>query len=114
MIPAQPPFPTASNFPFQFSAGSQTSMSICESDDGRKVAATRQNVGTMSGACAGALGGPGCTGGRNSPAGTTSAIVIIVLGNESDFSPAQGVAATAALTRRRATLAIILKTSGSG
>src|SRR3989442_6525403 len=103
MIPAQPPFPTASNFWFQVSAGSQISIAISESDDGFSSAATRQNAGTIRRpGCA----GPGWVGGLNSPAGTSSAIVIVVLGNESDFRPAHGVAASAAPTRRRATLAI--------
>src|SRR5213593_2288919 len=112
MIPAQPPFPTASNFPFQFSAGSQTSISICESDDGLSVAAVRQNAGTLSGAAA--FPPTGSTGARNSPAGTSSAMVMVVSGNESDLSPPQGVAARPAVTRSKATLAIIFKTSGSG
>src|SRR4249920_1925933 len=47
MMPAQPPFPTAWNFPFQLCTGSQTSAWISESEDGFIVTATRQNAGSM-------------------------------------------------------------------
>src|SRR2546425_7274685 len=53
MVPAQPPFPTASNFPFQFSDGSQTSISITESEDGFSTAATRHRGGRVSVGAAG-------------------------------------------------------------
>ena len=45
MAPDQPPFPTASNFPFQPEAGIQTSILISESLDGLSVAAIRQYGG---------------------------------------------------------------------
>src|SRR5436190_7588059 len=133
MTPAQPPPPTNSNLPFQFS-GSQTSISIKESEVGLSVAATRQNGGTVNtvgggaapppppgpcprppprcgapaaGAAGAAGGGAGAAGGVKTPAGTSSAIVIVVLGMEIDFRPAHGVAASAELKRTRARFAII-------
>src|SRR5262245_55980068 len=45
MLPAQPPFPTASNLPFQVVDGSQTSTLISESELGVRVAETRQKPG---------------------------------------------------------------------
>src|SRR5262245_29172166 len=114
MTPAQPPPPTNWNFPFQFS-GIHTSMSICESAVGRSVAATRQNDGTArpagaapapprpprappSAAGAGPLApsGAGAAGGVNVPAGTTSAMVMVVVGSVMDLRFAQGVGAARA------------------
>jgi hypothetical protein len=46
MTPAHAPLPTASNFPFQLSIGSQTSILMSESLDGVRVAVTRQNAGS--------------------------------------------------------------------
>src|SRR5258706_1347723 len=76
MAPAQPPFPTASNFPFHPSPGSQTSILMLESGDGLSVAATRQKAGRLISV---ALNGV-----VNEPAGTASAIVIAVFGRVSD------------------------------
>src|SRR5882724_1561990 len=85
MLPAHPPLPTASNFPFQPEAGIQTSISMCESVDGANTAATRQ--------CAGRL----------AVAGRASAAVMGVLGSESDLSRSQGVCPRAANARERRT-----------
>src|SRR5687767_936487 len=58
MFPAQPPLPTAWNFPFQLAdSGIQTSMSTTESADGFSVAATRQCAGS-TGPAAGAAAAP--------------------------------------------------------
>src|SRR5215510_1497246 len=46
--PAHPPFPTASNLPFQPDAGSQTSILMSESLVGVSVAVTRQNAGKFA------------------------------------------------------------------
>src|SRR6185436_593267 len=114
MTPAQPPPPTNSNLPFQFS-GIQTSMSIWESEVGFNVAATRQNAGTVRGAACGPPPPPPrwplppAPGGVNVPAGTDSADVIVVLGSEMDFRFAHGVgAASAALKSSTAMFAIIV------
>src|SRR5712691_4899679 len=69
MVPAQPPFPTASNFPFQFSDGSQTSISISESEDGFSTAATRHRAGSASGGGAGAGPRPPAAAAGAPPAG---------------------------------------------
>ena len=47
IVPAHPPLPTARNLPFQFSAGNQISIWMCESGDGVSVAATRHNGGQL-------------------------------------------------------------------
>src|SRR5215471_4283868 len=114
MTPAQPPPPTNSNLPFQFS-GSQTSILISESELGFNVAATRQRFGTRISVVGGVRrrplggGGGGAGGGVKTPAGTDSAIVTVVLGSEMDFRFAQGVgAASAAPNNRTAKLAIII------
>src|SRR2546428_811744 len=73
MTPAQPPLPTAWNFPFQATAGSHTSILMSESDDGVSVAATRQNAGNWLNCGTGAV--PGRV---NPPAGTIWANVIEV------------------------------------
>src|ERR1700722_18032425 len=77
MVPAQPPLPTASYFPFQLAAGSWTTILMSESVDGLSVAATRQWAGDA--ACA----------------GIESAAVIVVCGSESDLSRSHGVCAAA-------------------
>src|SRR6185503_21161831 len=108
MVPAHPPLPTAWNLPFQFSAGSHTSISICESDEGFSTTCTRQCAGsTICGAggppprppaapprpCAfgatGPPGGPCGAGGVKGPAGTSCADVIVVFGSASDASFSQ-------------------------
>src|SRR5947207_3571897 len=80
MVPAQPPLPTASNFPFQSAIGSQTSILMSESDEGVSVAATRQKVGTWL-KCGVA---PPVPGRAKDPAGTTWARVIEVFGSAKD------------------------------
>src|SRR5262245_50812420 len=86
MVPAQPPFPTARNLPFQFSAGSHTSTSICESDDGESVRTTRQCAGKFRAGCP----RPPAKG----PAATVTAVVTVAFASETDFKLSQGVAAT--------------------
>src|SRR5437870_4397182 len=102
MVPAQPPLPTASNLPFQFSDGSQASISISESEDGFSTAATRHRAGRLSGGGAGAgprppaaaAGGPPAgVGIVSGPAGTSSAAVMMVPGSASDFRLSHGAAA---------------------
>src|SRR5688572_10613108 len=121
MVPAQPPLPTAWNLPFQFSAGSQTSISMCESDEGLRTTATRQWAGSLGCGAAGAAappppaaprpprppawapaagaagatgppGGPPGAGGVNGPAGTSSAEVIVVFGRLNARRLSQGAA----------------------
>src|SRR6185503_6320782 len=110
MMPAHPPLPTAWNLPFQFSAGSHTSISIFESDDGFSTACTRQCAGSIvcgaAGPCprppaggaprpaagaTGPSGGPCWAGGVNGPAGTSWAEVIVVFGSASAASFSHGV-----------------------
>src|SRR5215831_18795700 len=103
MMPAHPPPPTNWNLPFQLS-GSHASISISESDDGRRIALTRQRAGTICGAGAGppgpprprpsgaAAGGAGAAprpGGVNGPAATSSAATIVVFCSEIDFKLSQ-------------------------
>lgn len=68
MDPAQPPFPTPSNFPFQPERGSHTSMRISESDEGVSFAVTRQNAGSLV-MTSGARVTP--SGGTNPPGATS-------------------------------------------
>src|SRR5512145_3178736 len=77
MLPAHPPLPTASNLPFQFSVGIHISISMCESDEGARTAATRQCAGSTTG------GGAEVPGAWNGPAGTLVAAVIVTFGSES-------------------------------
>src|SRR5216683_1115524 len=80
MVPAQPPLPTAWNFPFQSVAGIQTSILRSESDEGVSVPATRQKVGSWLN-----CGAAGPVPGRvNAPAGTIWARVIEVFGSAKD------------------------------
>src|SRR5262245_13710811 len=106
MMPAHPPPPTNWNLPFQLS-GSHASISISESDDGRRIALTRQRAGTICGGpatnvpptapprprpSAGGAGGGGAAprpGGVNGPAATISAATIVTFGSEIDFRPSQ-------------------------
>src|SRR5215831_13773285 len=91
IVPAQPPLPTASNFPFHTSAnGNHTSISICESEDGVSTAAMRQWAGSRMG---GGVDAPGSPGGG--PAGMDSAAVIVVFGSGYDLSFSQGTCANA-------------------
>src|SRR5574338_19272 len=102
IAPTHAPLPVPSNFPFQFSSGSQTSNLISESLVGFDVAATRQNAGRSL-----KLGGgpnkPARLGRVNPPAGTFSASVIVVFGRLSEESFSQSWAATG---RDRAATAI--------
>src|SRR6266850_2315479 len=91
MTPAQPPLPTAWNFPFQAAAGSHTSIRMSESDDGLSVAATRQKAGSWRN------WGTGAVPGRvNPPAGTIWANVIDVFGSARDDRVSHGAAAASA------------------
>src|SRR4030042_1617281 len=47
MLPAHTPLPMPTSFPFQFSAGIQTSILISESGVGVSVAVTRQKAGAF-------------------------------------------------------------------
>src|SRR5580704_14863597 len=84
IVPAQPPLPTARNLPFQFSAGSQISISMCESGVGASTAAMRQWAGSAIGSCP----RPAVYG----PAATSSAAVMVISGPASDLRPSHGVA----------------------
>src|SRR4029079_16286699 len=123
MYPAHPPLPTASNLPFHlFAGGNQSSILMSESDEGFRTATTRQCSGAMIGAGgvaparagAGAGGAPvrggGAGTGLNSPSGTNSALVMVVFGSETDFSPSQGVdAMVAAITAKvRVSITVLL------
>src|SRR4029453_7022006 len=80
MVPAQPPLPTARNFPFHACAGIQISTLMSESDGGVSVVATRQKAGIWLN-----CGTVGPLPGRmNPPAGTISANVIEVFGSVSE------------------------------
>src|SRR5437868_14119389 len=94
--PAQPPFPSASNFPFQPEASSHTSPLMSESLDDFNGAATRQNAGRLlnRSACPGKPRPPGAAGGANSPAATVWASVIVVSGNLIEARSSHDVAAT--------------------
>jgi len=96
IVPAQPPFPTASYLPFQLVWGIQISTLMSESDVGFRVAATRQNEGSFfrtpaAGVTPGARNwsGPRSSGSVNSPAGTDCATVIEVSGKTSLESASQ-------------------------
>ena len=86
MSPAQPPLPTAWNLPFQPDDGIHTSTLMSESADGFSVAATRHTATGFANPCAAfdrPLGGL-----ENAPAGTSSALVMVVFDalNESRLS----------------------------
>src|SRR5437870_4741436 len=95
MVPAHPPFPTASNFPFHPDSGIQISILISESLDGLSVAAMRQNAGRSRNAPppAGPFGGVGSV---NAPASTTRASVIVALGSAIDMRLSHDAAASSA------------------
>src|SRR5437867_8378614 len=90
MFPFHPPFPTASNFPFQFDAGSQTSILISESPVGFNVAAIRQNAGRSLN-CA-PPPRPPPPAGANAPAATACADVTVVSGSFSEERLSHGAA----------------------
>src|SRR5579871_1944990 len=81
MTPAYPPFPSPWNLPFQPAAGIHTSNRISESGAGLMAPATRQNAGRLLNFFAPA--------GVKSPAGTLSAVVMVVAGSETLLSAAQ-------------------------
>ena len=85
MVPAQPPLPTARNFPFQFSDGSHNSISMRESGEGVRVAATRQKAGSCLKAAL-CWAEPGA---ENAPAATSCAVVIFAWGSASAASRSQ-------------------------
>src|SRR5205807_1800901 len=90
MTPAQPPLPTAWNFPFHPTAGSQTSILMSESDDGVSVAATRQKAGRRLNCSIAAGPIPGRV---KPPAGTSWATVIEVSWSARDDRLSQDAAA---------------------
>src|SRR3954468_22453438 len=77
MTPAQPPFPTAWNLPFQPFVGSHTSILMSESVLGVSVAATRQNDGRFAYGLAPPPPRRPPSGGTNVPGATTSARLIV-------------------------------------
>src|SRR6478672_10497446 len=81
IAPFHAPLPTAWNLPFQFAAGSQTSILMSESADGVSVAATRQNAGRSVMAFPRPPRPPGTS---NAPAATGCAIVIFASGSVSE------------------------------
>src|SRR5713101_1742984 len=83
MVPANPPFPNCSNFPFHCAAGIHTSKLICESEVGLISPRTRQRVGTSTDVA----GIPG--GSANGPAATLSAETMEVSGNRKSLSFSQ-------------------------
>src|SRR6266545_4911598 len=72
MTPPAPPLPVPRNLPFHASVGgSQTSILMCDSGVGVRVAATRQKDGTV-------IVGPFALAfGLNGPAVTSAAVVIV-------------------------------------
>src|SRR6476660_5647565 len=99
MMPASPPPPTASNFPFQAEpSGSQTSNLIA----GETTPATRQIEGTLSGSRT--------PGAANVPL-TLSAVVIFVSGSVS-FARSAHVAAEAFIEKSAAATAAASVTVG--
>src|SRR5689334_3468923 len=74
MTPPAPPLPVPRNLPFHPAAGgSQTSILMCDSAVGARVAATRRNAGFCIGADVAFA-----VGVRNDPAATSAALVIVV------------------------------------
>src|SRR5437660_11903427 len=105
MVPAHPPLPTASYFPFQPVAGSQTSNLISESLVGVDVAVIRQNAGIFANGLEPsphpAL--PPLPGGTKAPAPTTWAELILALGSERLARFSHAVAADAGTAPASAT-----------
>src|ERR1051326_5076966 len=99
MLPLHPPFPTASNFPFQFAAGTQTSTLISESLVGFKVAATRQNAGRSLN-CAPPPRPPPPAGAK-APAATVWAMVTVAFGSFRAARLSHGDAAAAKAVNTR-------------
>ena len=90
MTPAIPPLPETWNLPFQLPTGNQTSNATA----GSVTPATRQIDGTES-----AMSVPG---GVNAPAGTISALRIVVSGRSSARRLSHGLAVTGAAVSSRA------------
>ena len=88
MTPAHAPLPTAWNFPFQSTTGSQTSILISESLVGFSVALTRQNAGSV--AKGANTGPPGPSSRLNAPDATIVAPVTAPPGSVSAFRSSQG------------------------
>src|SRR5215469_14700992 len=76
MLPANPPLPTPSYFPFHPEAGIQTSSLMSDSFAGLISATTRQNAGSSLNAA-----GCGPAGASNAPAATTCAELMVVSGS---------------------------------
>src|SRR2546427_10469506 len=96
MEPAQPPLPTAWNFPFQFASGIHTSILISESLDGFSVAAPLQNAGScLKIAFCSAATGP-CPGRENCPAPPDCPTVIAGSPRARDFTLPKAVPAAPA------------------
>src|SRR5215813_15401166 len=76
ILPAQPPFPSCTYFPFQSVAGSQTANLISESLDGRMTPLTSQCAGTVIVGVFAAPPGPSVA--EKGPAGIIAAEVIDV------------------------------------
>src|SRR3954452_6935634 len=95
MVPAQPPFPTAWNFPFQPDAGSQISVLISESLLGVSVAVTRQNAGRLANGLAAPPRPCAPVGGTKAPAATICAESILAFGKARLISFSHEVAACA-------------------
>src|SRR5690349_5016790 len=98
MTPAQPPFPTAWNLPFQPEAGNQTSILISESLVGFNVASTRQKEGRSLYPAFGF--GPRPPGSVKAPASTACAKVIVVFGRASEVRLSQVAASPGAVSSK--------------
>src|ERR1700677_4328318 len=81
MLPAKPPLPVPSKRSFQPDWGIQISIRMSESGLGFSVAVTRQKVGRRVSRFS--------LGGTNLPVATTSALVMVVLGNCRAARPSQ-------------------------
>src|ERR1700733_6866799 len=105
----KPPFPMASNFPFQCGeTGSQTSKLICESLVGAENATTRQKAFETLSFAAGPAGPAGKSIARSGGGSTAVADVTVALGIERDVRLSQdccaaALAGTNAKTHRQTT-----------
>src|SRR5438876_5049860 len=98
------------NFPFQFSAGSQTSILMSDSFVGVRVAVTRQNPGRFFMAALARSLAPGIV---NAPAATIRAEVIAVFGSLTAARLSQETAAAAAEGSRKLTAAAATSVTSS-
>src|SRR6185295_19804517 len=101
IAPAQPPLPTARNLPFQFSAGIHSSISMCESEEGARTAATRQCAGNAAPA-------PRPRPAGAAPAGRNSAAVMAVLGRESVLRPSHADCCWAIVANKKKAKLVIM------